>query len=328
MAKASGGANYSIAANGTLAYVGGNAAIHRTLAWFDRDGSRHPIPVPEKTYVIARISPDGSRIALDARDDEQDIWIWDIAHESLTRLTDSPRFDGVPVWTRDSRRVLFSSGRTAPNAMFVQNADGSGPAQQVFKDEDAAATPTSITPDGLRLLFRSDSPRGLADIISVPLDGSGTLSPVLATAADELNGEVSPDGRYLAYESNESGSQEVYVRPFPDVQSGRWRISTNGGRHPAWAAGGRELYYVSADAHLQRVDVTTSPSFRVSPPSTVMSNPIYAAIMPRSYDVAPDGKRYLVIEDATRAQDQSRTITVVSGWGEELKRLLPNRAPR
>jgi serine/threonine-protein kinase len=174
------------------------------------------------------------------------------------------------------------------------------------------------------LLFRRDSPQTLADIVSMPLDGSAPPTPVLATAADEFNGEVSPDGRYLAYESNESGSQEVYVRPFPNVQAGRWRISTNGGRYPAWAAAGRELYYVSADAHLLRVDVTTSPAFRASPPTTVLPNPIFAAIIQRSYDVTPDGKRYLVIEDATRG----RAITVVTGWGEELKRLVPNGAQR
>jgi Tol biopolymer transport system component len=156
----------------------------------------------------------------------------------------------------------------------------------------------------------------------VPLQGAMTQSLVLTTQTRELNAEVSPNGHFIAYESNESGTEQVYVRPFPEAQSGRWQISTNGGTKPAWAAGGHELYYVSPDDHLLRVDVSSEPVFRAGAPKRVMESAIFARIGPRSYDVSPDG-RLLVIEVLGNAQSELTTITVVLGQGAELKRLLP-----
>jgi serine/threonine-protein kinase len=325
VSKAVGGADFAVAADGTLTYVAGADTIQRRLVWLDRDGSRHPLPVPERAYVAARLSPDGMRIALDVRGQQQDIWIWDIARQALSRLTDSPMFDAMPVWTRDSRQVIFASERDGPQAIYMQPADGSSPPRRILQ-APTSANPTSLTPDGLRLIYRSDTAsQNRTDIMIAPIDGTAAPAPVLATDAFEMNGEVSPDGRFLAYESTESGAQEVYVRPFPDVRAGRWQISSGGGFHPAWAAGGRELYYVSPDSHLFRVDIAAGQTFQPGTPKLAIATPIYDPTGPRAYDVTADGQRVLVIEEATTGPMQSPTITVVTGWSEELKRRVPRK---
>jgi serine/threonine-protein kinase len=319
-AKAAGAADFAAAGDGTLAYIAGAASAQRRLVWIDRDGARTVLPAPLHSYTIPRISPDGTRIALDVREQRVNIWIWDIARQTLTRLTDTPSFDGVPLWSRDGRVIIFASGRNGPQGLFTQPADGSAPARELFK-AGTMSHPMSLTLDGLHLLYeyRNEAPN--SDIMMIPLQGAITPSPVLATNANEVNAEVSPDGHFLAYQSNESGTEEVWVRPFPDVQSGRWQISVKGGTKPAWGAGGRELYYVSFDDHLFRVDVTLQPVFRAGAPKPALDTAIYARVGARTYDVSPDG-RLLVIEPLG-AQPGEATITVVFGEGDELKRLSP-----
>jgi serine/threonine-protein kinase len=324
-AKAAGAADAVMSGDGTLAYIPGVSSAQRQLVWIDRDGARTVLPAPLRGYSVPRISPDGTRVALDVREQLVNIWIWEIARQTLTRLTDTPLFDGVPLWSRDGRRIIFASGRNGPQRIFTQAADGSAPAQELFHAAKLAQ-PSSLTPDGLHLLYLYRSDTGgvpNADIMMIPLQGTITSSPVLASTANELNAEVSPDGHFLAYESNESGTDEVWVRPFPNVQSGRWQISVKGGTKPAWAAGGRELYYVSPDDHLFRVDVTLQPVFRAGAPKAAIETAIFARVGPRTYDVSPDGRRLLVIEPLGNAQSPLTTITVVFGQGDELKRLLP-----
>jgi Tol biopolymer transport system component len=323
--KAAGAADAVLSDDGTLAYIAGAAAAQRRLVWIDRDGARTVLPAPLRSYAVPRISPDGTRIALDVREQLVNIWIWDIARQTLTRLTDTPLFDGVPLWSHDGRRIIFASGRNGPQRIFTQPADGSAAAQELFPAA-RLAQPSSLTPDGLHLLYvyRSDTGgQPNSDILMVPLQGTIASSPVLTSTADELNAEVSPNGHFLAYESNESGTEEVWVRPFPNVQSGRWQISAKGGTKPAWAAGGRELYYVSPDDHLFRVDVTLEPVFRASAPKPAIDTAIFARVGPRTYDVSPDGRRLLVIEPLGNERSPLATITVVFGQGDELKRLLP-----
>jgi hypothetical protein len=323
-AKAAGAADAVMSGDGTLAYIPGVSSAQRQLVWIDREGARTVLPAPPRSYAVPRISPDGTRIALDVREQLVNIWIWEIARQALTRLTDTRLFDGVPLWSHDGRRIIFASGRNGPQRIFTQAADGSAPAQELFQAAKLAQ-PSSLTPDGLHLLYLYRSDTGgvpNADIMMIPLQGTITSSPVLASTANELNAEVSPDGHFLAYESNETGTDEVWVRPFPKVQSGRWQISVKGGTKPAWAAGGRELYYVSPDDHLFRVDVTLQPVFRAGAPKAAIETPIFARVGPRTYDVSLDG-RLLVIEPLGNAQSPLTTITVVFGQGDELKRLLP-----
>jgi len=320
-AKSAGAADAVISGDGTLAYIAGAASAQRRLVWVDRDGARTALQAPLRSYAMPRLSPDGTRIALDVREQRVNIWIWDIARQTLTRLTDTPTFDGVPLWSRDGRVIIFASGRNGAQSLFTQPADGSAPARELFRVA-TLAHPMSLTRDGSHLLYDVQNGTLNSDIMMIPLQGTITPSPVLATKANELNAQVSPDGHFLAYESNESGTEEVWVRPFPDVESGRWQISVRGGTKPAWGAGGRELYYVSFDDHLFRVDIALEPSFRAGAPKLALDTAIYARVAGRTYDVSPDG-RLLVIEHVGTSQSGQAAITVVFGQGDELKRLLP-----
>jgi Tol biopolymer transport system component len=322
-AKGSGGADVSVSADGTLVYVnGGAAAAQRQLAWIGRDGSRQPISLARRSYAMARVSPDGRRVALDLRDQESDIWIWDLTRETMTKFTTDPAFDGQPVWLPDSRHLVFGSSRQGPIVPLLQAADGTGEAQPLFKGA-VADNPTSVTPDGKWLIFRRDARNGLqtaSDIMMAPLDGHEKPVPLLAGQANELNGELSPDGKWLAYESDESGTDEVYVRPFPEVQGGRWQVSTAGGIHPRWHPDGRELYYVGMDSSLFSASWSTTPSPSVGTPKPIPMPSIYEALAVRSFDISPDGRRFLVIEPVNGGPTETPSLTVVLNWAEEVEK--------
>ena len=175
------------------------------------------------------------------------------------------------------------------------------------------------------MIFRRDTGTTVQtsnlDIMIGPIAG-GAPSALLSTAANELNGEVSPDGKWLAYESNDSGDVEVYVRPFPNVQAARWQVSAGGGRQAAWQSDSRALFYVTPESKLAGVDIAPGKVFKASRPTVVVETPIFAALAPRSYDVTADGKRFLVIEDPSAGPD-APSFAVVLNWAEELKRRPP-----
>jgi Tol biopolymer transport system component/predicted Ser/Thr protein kinase len=323
-AKARGAGDFALSGDGTLVYVnGGAAAAQRRLVWIDRDGRRQPIDAPLHAYAIARISPDGTRAALDVRDQQSDIWIWDFKGERLTRFTTDPSFDGLPVWLRDGRRIVFGSNRQGGLYPFVQAADGTGEPQLLF-ETSRAMNPTSVTPDGKLLILRRDagqtSTQASTDIVMGALDDHAQPRTLLGGSANELNGEVSPDGRWLAYESDESGTFEVYVRPFPQVQEGRWQISNAGGVHPAWQPDGRGIYYVDTGGRLRLASWTITPGPSVGAPTVLETPPLYEGLAPRSFDISPDGRRILVIEPANAGPADAPSMTVVLNWLEEVKR--------
>ena len=250
-----GGADFDVARNGTLVYLAGGpqAVTARSLVWLDRQGHEEAIKAPSRAYAYTRLAPDGTRIALDIRDQENDIWVWDLARETLTRLTFDPTIDRYPVWTPDSRRVIFASDRAGPGNLYWQAADNTGTVERLTQSANVQYA-TSISPDGTRLVFEEARPN--RDIMALTLDKDRHAEPLVQSQMyDEQNGEVSPDGRWLAYESNESGRFEIYVRPFPDVNSGRWQVSTMGGTQPLWAHNGQELFYVAPDGTLMRAAV-------------------------------------------------------------------------
>jgi serine/threonine-protein kinase len=160
------------------------------------------------------------------------------------------------------------------------------------------------------------------------LDGERRITTLMQTPFDERNAEISPDGKWMVFQSNESGTVEVYVRPFPNVESGRWQVSTTGGFHPAWAPNGRELFYVAADGRLMAVDVRSQGGFAVGVPRMLVDGGFYLNLVPqgRSYDISPDGTRFLLIEASnTGTQADTAGLTVVLNWQEELKRLVPTK---
>ena len=180
-------------------------------------------------------------------DQENDIWVWDLTGETLTRLTHDAALDTSPVWTPDSRRVIFASTRDGTGALFWRAADSTGTAEPLGESE-AGRTPQGVTPDGSVVVVRevSGSENGVdAKLVTVSLSGDPVSEDLLVTAFNEQGAAVSPDGRWFAYQSNISGEREVYVRPFPDADSERHPISTNGGTSPRWAPDGSELFYVN-----------------------------------------------------------------------------------
>jgi Tol biopolymer transport system component len=223
----------------------------------DRQGQETPIDAPPRGYLYPRLSPDGTRIALSVGDQELDIWLWNLSRRTLTRLTFAPANDGTPAWTPDGRRVIFSSEQSGPRNIYSMAADGTGVVERLT-DSPNLQTVNGLSPDGTRLIFTELMLKTgldlmqlrLGDLLSGSSEHGGPaetnrVTPLLQTPFTEQNGIVSPDGRWLAYEATDSGQSEIYVRPFPDVSSGRWQISTGGGTRPLWAPNGQELFYLS-----------------------------------------------------------------------------------
>ena len=325
MSEASGAVEFSLSANGSLLYVAGDpSAASRTLVWVDRQGREEPLAAPPRRYLYPRLSPDGTRVALDVRDQELDVWIWDLARETLTRLTFDPGQDQYPVWTPDGTQVVFSSTADGEPSLYWKAADGTGTVERLTEGGRARAG-YSLSPDGESLVFREAQPDGALDLRVLSLAGDRGVETLLDTEFTEANGEISRDGRWIAYESNQSGRVEVYVRPFPDVDGGgQWQISTGGGTQPLWASNGRELLY-RRGAALMTVPVQTEPSFTPGAPEVMFEGDYLLGRAGRTYDVSPDGLRFLMIKEGGGAEDASEgaSLILVQNWFEELRRLVP-----
>jgi len=317
-----GAAHFSVSDTGALVYVSGSDLQSRTLVWVDRDGREESLSAEPRAYIYPRISPDGDRVAVPVEDQDYDIWIWDFARETLTRLTFAPGEDTYPVWTPDGRRVAFASERDGTANLYWKAADGTGAVERLTESENRQY-PYAFTPDTKQLVFLEVDEQGL-DLGVISLEGSS--EPLLATEFNERNGEISPDGRWLAYESDESGQPEIYVRPFPSVDEGKWQVSTGGGRRPLWAPDGRELFYLaSSGTRLMAVGVRTEPSFAPGNAEVVFEGSFFAppGAPGRTYDIAPDGERFLMIKDSGSDETSSTEFILVQNWFEELKRLVP-----
>jgi serine/threonine-protein kinase len=334
LTKPTGAADFDVSSDGTLVYVPGgvvpqgqlggvNAA--RSLVWVDRQGREEPIKAPPRAYLYPRMSPDGTRIAIDIRDQENDIWIWDIAHENLRRLTLNPAADLLPLWTPDNKRIVFGSPRASgtPN-LYIRAADGTGGDTRISTSA-VAQFATSITPDGKQIIVRSTAPKGDFDLDIVPLDAQGQARPLIHTEFSEGNAELSPDGRWLAYESAESTQAQIYVQPFPDLNAGRWQISSAGGTKPLWARSGRELFYISSDGYLMTVPVQATTTFTFGNPVKLLNTRYLYGPALRTYDVTPDGKRFLMIKEpqGVGTGGPAPNMVVVLNWFQELQARVP-----
>jgi len=320
---ATGRADAAVAANGTLVYVpGGVTATERSLVWVDRRGQETPLAAPPRSYVYPRLSPDGTRLAFFVSDQELDIWLLDLSRSTLTRLTFDAGLENYPVWMPDGRQLFFSSERDGARHLYVQ-ADSTGAITRLTESVNAQY-PTSISPDGARLVFTEIATATAAgDVLQLGLDRTHAVTPLVQTPFNERNGEVSPDGRWLAYEANNSGRFEIYVRPFPDVTGGLWPVSADGGTRPLWARSGHELFYLAPTGALMRVGVTGGASWAASAPTKLFEGRYGAAGFHsgRTYDVSPDGRGFLMIKGgAGDPKGTPASMVVVLNWFEELKR--------
>ena len=239
--------------------------------------------------------------------EELDIWLWDLSRATLTRVTSDPGLENYPVWTPDGRQLLFSSERAGARNLFAQAADGTGAVTRLTESPNAQF-PTSVSPDGTRLVFTEIATATAAgDVLQLRLDGTHAVTPLVQTPFSERNGEVSPDGRWLAYEANDSGRFEIYVRPFPDVDEGPM-AGVDGRRHAAAVGAERSRAVLSGTdgrPHARRRgsagrrgrrphrrscsrDATAPPAFHSG----------------RTYDVSPDGRRFLMIKDGAAERSE------------------------
>ncbi len=267
-------------------------------------------------------------IAVDIRDQQTDVWVWNMARSTLTPLTFDPNIDGNPIWTPNSQRIVFASARggTAGN-LYWQAADGTG-APERLTTSDHRQFPASFSPDGAHLVLTDWA--STDDIGMLTMD-KRQFASLVTTPSAERNAEVSPDGKWLAYESFESIPPQIYVRPFPDVNGGRWQISKDGGIKPAWSFNGRELFYVrvsGAAAALYAVPIPTTPMRAGNPVKLFDVQNMPGQFNSRFYDVSRDG-RFVVIKSPvpTDASGLANTqkLVVVANWVEELKAKVGSR---
>jgi len=326
----SGGGNFDVARNGTLAYIsGGVQGVSRSLVWVDRQGREEAIKAPPRAYLYPRLSPDGTRVALDIRDQENDIWLWDLGRDALTRITTDPNLDRFPVWMPDGRQIVFSSDRAGPPALYRLSTDRTSVVERLTEGSELGQFGTSVSPDGGQLVFRFDRRTEAAsrDLMMLGLGTEGRIQPVLQTPFIEQHGMISPDGRWLAYESNETGQFEVYVRPFPDFNSGRWPVSTTGGIQALWARSGRELFYLSPGHELMSVPVGGGATWTAGAPVKVLAGGYFhgsgwpANAAAPTYDVSLDGRRFLMVKllDGSGTSGPPNLI-VVQNWLEDVTR--------
>ena len=333
-------AQYAVSQTGSLVYIpasllaGGFEA--RELVWVTREGGRQqPVGAEPRPYTYPRLSPDESKIAYNVLDQQNDIWVWDVRRRTEQRITFDPATDFAPVWTLDSRFLLFASTRSGTPNLFRRPANGTGMDERLTTSP-AVQWPTGFTIDGKTLIVHeSGAATTGVDVHRLLLekvrDGKGETEPVIQSNFADEGGEISPDGRFIAYHSDRSGrGDEVYVQPYPNVGDGFWQVSKGGGTRPVWSQNGREIFYLDPTTAMMSVTVRTKPTFSAADnPTKLFDGPWFAGQTGRTYDVSRDGRRFLMIKQAASGEATSgqvappTTLNVVLNWGEELKQKLP-----
>ena len=305
------GFDFSVSQTGTLVYRSANPETQ--LAWFDRAGKRLAAIGEPARYGRFELSPDEKQLAcerLDADLRHGNLWLVDMSRGSTSRLTAGATSDYAPVWSPDGRRVLYGSARTSLADLY-EIASGGGSSQKLVLHDSIDKNPTSWSPDGRFALISTIAPNTREDISVLPLSGAGKMEPLVATEFTEIDAQVSPDGRWFAYSSDESGRFEVYVQSFSD-KAQRYRVSTSGGGRPRWRGDGKELFFV-ADSVLRSVAISSTAAFEVGPPTDM-----FRIVGVADYAVTRDGQRILAAASTDQAPDQP--ATVVLNWNAEYPR--------
>jgi serine/threonine-protein kinase len=312
--RIAGNASFCISHDGSLLYAPGESwGYERRVLSLDRKGRIQSLIESPRAFNNLKISPDGRSLALEMQGANLSVWVYDLTRSTLSRLTFD--FDnGYPIWTPDSRRVTFSSSRDGQWNLFWKSADGSDQPDRLTASEHFKV-PDSWSPDGEVFTFREGTPTG-GNIWMKSMEGDRAPKPILQTEFDERESMFSPNGRWIAYVSDESGRYEVYIRPFSGG-SGKWQVSTEGGREPRWNPNGRELFYRNG-AKMMVVDAKTDGELVLGEPKMLFENPSLL----RVFDVSPDGQRFVMIEEG-ESQPAPTHLILVQNWGEELKRLVP-----
>jgi hypothetical protein len=325
---------FSISTDGRIAYRSGGGEL-RQLQWFDRSGKAlGPAGEPDPNGLLApELSPDERRVAMDRTvQTNRDIWLMDLMRGGLTRLTSDPAIDGFPLWSPDGTKIVFESSRKGSYDLWLMSANKTG-SEELLLGTPMNEWPVHWSKDGRFLLYYQSGPTGGSDLLALPMTGGGAQGgqaaagnndrkPIVVanTKFEERQGQFSPDGRWVAYETDESGRFEIVVQPFPDATS-KVPVSTNGGVQPRWRADGKELYFIAPDRKLMAAPVTGSSStFDSGKPVALFQTQIMigaAAAFRAQYAVSRDG-RFLI--NQVGEQSNVAPITLILNWNPDQKK--------
>ena len=343
----SGAAQLTTSASGSLLYVAGGIApdIERSLVWVDRNGATRPLPLPARPYLAPRLSPDGKQLVVWTPGTDRTVWAFDLVRSTLTRVTPEAK-TSRPIWMPDGTRVTFASATAGTDNLFSRAADGSGTTERLTTSMNQQM-PSSWSPDGKTLLFVEPKPstsRIAPTTTTSPFElnsrrimilraGETPPQPLLGTRSSESEPDFSPDGRWIAYVSDESGRDEVYVQSFPKLGS-RHQISNHGGTGPAWSRDGHELFYTETEraipgaaqlVRMMTVSVTTGAAFAAGVPRSLFEGRLTIQTATRGYDVTADGQRFLMVQTKDRPPVTPNQMILVQNWFEEMNARVSNK---
>ncbi|MCP5119758.1 MAG: hypothetical protein GY953_53855, partial [bacterium] len=328
--KVGGGAQFDFSQTGMFVYLSGQAGPGTSIHWLDSTGQTQPLLAGQ--YLWPRFSPVGKRLALTAFEgSNQDLWVYEWERDTMLQLTFDPAGESAPVWSPDGGHIAFASERDGGTRnIYWIRADGAGQVQRLTESKNEQR-PSSFSPDGKRLAFHENSSETGWDIWTLPIEGEpdspqpGKAEVFLGTSSVELFPAFSPDGRWLAYQSTDSGTSEVYVRPFPGP-GGKWLISNGGGEHPVWSPNGRELFYRTLDSRIMVATYTAKDDVFVADKQRLWSEKQFSTTRPTwNFDLAPDGKRFAVLMATDEAGEQAAPthVTFLHNFFDELRRRVP-----
>ncbi|MHB0961812.1 MAG: protein kinase domain-containing protein [Gemmatimonadaceae bacterium] len=341
MTGVNGSPAFAVSSEGTVfTRAGGTASAQRLyeLAWLDRSGRRAPVDSSFRFALTGfgstnagwQLSPDGNRVVMGLNTDAGDnIWVKQLPRGPLSRISFDSTGGMRPRWSRDGRSVTYI-GRNG--ALVRRRADGTGKDEELIRVKNANILEGVFTPDEKSIVFRSGGGVGPGgrDIMIETLGADSTPKPLIASREfDESGIAISPDGRWIAYEGDEAGRSEIFVRPFPDVDAGKFQVSSGGGRSALWSRNGRELFFVNAAREIVIVTVAPGAAFKSGEPKTLFKLPAeYYLDDPNNYtpfDISPDGQRFLMARLVQATDARNTPLVVTENWFTELKRIVNKR---
>ncbi len=310
--------NFSVSENGTMISLKGSDTL-RQLAWFDRDGTEISKVAQPGTYINSVLSPDGKKAAVQRRvDGNSDIWVIDLERGLPVRFTFDASSEDDPAWSPDGSVILFSSDRDNGIRRIYRKSAGGAEKEELVSDAvriNNSGIDWSL--DGKNVIYETTNEKGSLDLWVLPMTGGEKPYPLLQSEFAESLGRFSPDGRYFAYVSSESGKPEVYVQSFPP-SGGKWQVSTGGGGQPHWRRDGKELFYISADKRMMAVSVQLDGTFEQGQPNPLFLTQVSSFISPDRYDVSADGQRFLI--NSPVEETSGSPIDVILNWTSTLKK--------
>jgi serine/threonine-protein kinase len=333
-----GAAQFSLTADGTLVFIPisstNSSTANRTLVWVDRQGRETPLKTPPRAYRYLELSHDGTRVAVDAQDENRDVFIVSLATGVPTPLTFDESADQYAVWTPNDERLVYASSMSGTSNLFWQATNGSGKPEQLLKSLNPAL-PQAITPDGSQLIYMEITPGQYENLMILPLSGERRPLPLIATANRERNATLTPNGRWLAYESNKSNRDEIWVTPFPvSSANGEWKVSVAGGSRPLWVSD-NELAFMEpgdgTDGRLVSVTIRESENaLQADPPVKILDTLDRYTMFPigRTFDFSADGRRVLTVRSPSSpgaGTDSVPKMILIQNWVDELKRRVVAR---